>query len=116
MFHTSLGSVSVHDPFMALIRIGNRADLPLQGEAKEFQAEGKMVCVANVNGEFSALDNLCLHRGGPLGQGVVEKGRVVCPWHGWEFDAKTGQCSHSPLAVVTVYPLKIEGEDVFIDV
>ncbi len=72
------------------IKIGSKADLPADGEAKEFEVNGTTVCVANVDGKLAAMDNMCVHRGGPLGQGVVMDGKVICPWHGWSFDPKTG--------------------------
>ena len=48
------------------------------------------ICLANVNGELSALDNICPHRQGPLGQGWMEGEAVICPWHSWAFNVKTG--------------------------
>jgi nitrite reductase (NADH) small subunit len=75
-----------------------------------------MICVANVNGTITAMDNVCLHRGGPLGQGVIEKGKVVCPWHGWAWNPQSGEAVHNPAARVAVYPLKIENGDVWIDI
>jgi nitrite reductase/ring-hydroxylating ferredoxin subunit len=101
---------------MPLIKIARRSDLPAEGGVREFQAGEKMICVACVGGRYSALDNRCLHRGGPLGQGVIEKGKIVCPWHGWEFDACTGQSSRNPSARVARYSLRFEGEDVFVEV
>jgi nitrite reductase/ring-hydroxylating ferredoxin subunit len=95
------------------IKIASESDLPLNNEAKEFPCRGKTVCVANVNDEISAMENICLHRGGPLGQGVISGGKVVCPWHGWEWDPKTGE-SGPPGAKVAVYAVKIEGGDVFV--
>jgi nitrite reductase/ring-hydroxylating ferredoxin subunit len=70
--------------------------------------------VANVNGAISAMDNVCLHRGGPLGQGLIERGKLVCPWHGWMYDPQTGEAAHDHSAKVPVYPIKIEGDDVMI--
>lgn len=100
---------------MAYIKIANRAEMPPENEAREFEANGKTVCVANVEGALCALDNTCLHRGGPLGQGVVAEGKLVCPWHGWQWDPRTGQAAHSPDARVSVYPLKVEGDDVLVE-
>jgi len=60
-------------------KLASQSDLPGLNEAKEFPCGGKTVCVANVNGEISAMENTCLHRGGPLGQGVISGGKVVCP-------------------------------------
>ncbi|HKM86113.1 MAG TPA: Rieske (2Fe-2S) protein [Terriglobales bacterium] len=97
-----------------LVKLASEFDLPGPNEAKEFPCGDKTICVANVNGEISAMDNICLHRGGPLGQGVISGGKVVCPWHGWEWDPKTGEAG-APGAKVAVYPMKIEGGDVLIE-
>lgn len=101
---------------MPLTRIAAKSDLPAEGEAKEFTVGEKIICVANVEGEYSAMDNVCLHRGGPLGQGVVADGKVVCPWHGWQYDPKSGEAAHNSNAKVAVYPLKVEGEEIFVDI
>ena len=97
------------------VKIASKSELPPPGEAREFPCGEKMVCVANVSGTISAMDNVCIHRGGPIGQGVVAADKVVCPWHGWMWDPKTGEASHSPLAKVAVYPIKVEGEDVLVE-
>jgi nitrite reductase (NADH) small subunit len=101
---------------MSFVKIAVPSELPPNNEAKEFPCGDKTVCVANVNGEISAIDNVCLHRGGPLGQGVIEKGKVVCPWHGWAWDPKTGQAVQNPNARLAVYPLKIENGDVLVEI
>jgi nitrite reductase (NADH) small subunit len=98
------------------IKLTTQAELPPNNQAKEFPWGDKMICVANVNGTITAMENVCLHRGGPLGQGVIEKGKVVCPWHGWAWDPSTGQAVHSPSAKLPVYPLKIENGEVFIEI
>ena len=99
-----------------LVRIAAKADLPPDGEAREFVVGEKTICVANCEGALSALDNVCLHRGGPLGQGVVEDGKLVCPWHGWQYDPTTGEVAHNPAAKVAVYPIKVEGDDVLVEI
>jgi nitrite reductase (NADH) small subunit len=93
-----------------------QSELPPTDEAKEFPCGPKTICVANVNGTVSAMDNVCLHRGGPLGQGMIELGKVVCPWHGWVWDPKTGAADQNPSVKVAVYPLKIENGDVLIEI
>jgi nitrite reductase/ring-hydroxylating ferredoxin subunit len=103
-------------PVSNLVKLASRSELPPEGEAKEFPCGGKMICVVNVNGVITAMDNVCLHRGGPLGQGVVEGDKLVCPWHGWQWDPKTGEAVHSPAAKLAVYPLKMENGDVMIEV
>jgi nitrite reductase (NADH) small subunit len=97
-------------------KLAAQSDLPAADEVKEFPCAEKTVCVANVNGDYSALDNVCLHMGGPLGEGTIESGKVVCPWHGWKYDPKTGATTHNPSLKVAVYPLKIENGDVLIEI
>src|SRR6266567_8972999 len=98
------------------IKLTTKSELPAENEAKEFPCGGKVICVANVSGTITAMDNVCLHRGGPLGQGTIEGGKVVCPWHGWQWDPKTGQAAHNPAAKLSIYPCKIENGDVMIEV
>jgi nitrite reductase (NADH) small subunit len=72
--------------------------------------------VCNVNGAITALHGVCPHAGGPLGQGRIDEGgRLVCPFHEWEFDCATG--ANVALAAIAVpsYPVKVEGGDVFAD-
>ena len=96
-------------------RIASKQELPPAGEAKEFTVGEKMVCIANVNGRISAMDNVCGHHGGPLGQGLVDGGKVVCPWHGWRWDPVSGASMERPDVKVDVYPMKIEGDEVFVE-
>jgi nitrite reductase (NADH) small subunit len=96
-------------------KLTTQSELPTEGEAKEFPCGDKVICVANVGGTISAMDNVCLHRGGPLGQGTMEGGKVVCPWHGWQWDPQTGEAVHNAAAKVAVYAVKIESGDVLIE-
>jgi len=98
------------------IKLAAQSELPALNTAKEFSCGKKEICIANVNGTYSAMDNICLHQGGPLGAGVILSGKVVCPWHGWEWDPQTGQAVRVPNAKVAVYPIKIENGDVLIEV
>ena len=97
-------------------KLTTQSELPTVNEAKEFTCGNKEICIANINGEYSAMDNSCLHQGGPLGQGMIEDGKVVCPWHGWSWDPNTGGAAHNAKAKVAVYPLKIENGDVLVGI
>ena len=99
-----------------LIKLTNQSELPAVNEVREFPCGDRVICIANVNGEFSAMDNVCLHRGGPLGQGVVEKGKLVCPWHGWQWDPKTGQAVQNSSVKIALYPMKIENGEVWVEI
>jgi len=98
-----------------LIKLTAQADVPPNNQAKEFACIDKMVCVANVNGTITAMDNVCLHRGGPLGQGVIEKGKVVCPCTAG-FGIRGPAAAHNAEARLAVYPLKIEDGEVLIEI
>lgn len=99
---------------IAWVKLCGQNELPASGTAKEFTVQGRTLCVAMLGGKPLALDNVCPHRGGPLGEGTVEHGRIVCPWHQWEFDLVTGISTHSDKAKVAVYELKQEGTDVLV--
>ena len=98
------------------VRICSASEVPAEGYVGEFSLKGRPLCVANVNGEFSALNNVCPHRQGPLGQGWLEGAAVVCPWHSWTFDVKTGLAEYPVHARVNVYPLRVEGDDVLVEI
>ena len=97
-------------------RLTTASELPAANTAKEFPCANKEICIANVNGDYSAMDNVCLHQGGPLGQGTIEHGKVICPWHGWQYDPKTGQTVHNANLKVAVYPMKIENGDAMVEI
>ncbi len=84
------------------------------GKVKEIQVNDKTIALCNLKGEFYALDNVCLHRGGPLGQGYVEGEKIECPWHGWQFQVKTGATPMNPDVKVPTYEVKVEGADVMV--
>ena len=100
----------------SFLKIAELAQMPAVNEVKEFPCGEKMVCVANINGTYLAMDNACLHRGGPLGEGSVEGGKVVCPWHGWHWDPRTGQAEEDRSAKLATYPLVVEGGDVKVEI
>ncbi len=60
------------------------------GACLEAVAGNHVVALFNVDGQFYALDGVCPHQGGPLGQGTLEGCIVTCPWHGWQFDVRIG--------------------------
>ena len=86
------------------------------GEGKVITANGIQIALFNVGGAFYALDNTCSHRGGPLGDGMLSKNVVTCPWHGWQYDITTGQCLTTAGIILKRFPTKVEGDDVLVDV
>ena len=97
------------------VRLCGLAEAPAAGQVIEAEVAGVGICVANVGGELSALDNVCPHRQGPLGQGWVEGDMVICPWHSWMFHAKTGVAEFPKGERVKVFSLRVEGGDVLVE-
>lgn len=75
----------------------------------------KRIALFRSNGEIFALDETCPHRGAPLHQGEVRGGIVTCPWHQWQFELRSGCSPVNPLSKVATYPVRVEGDGVFIE-
>ena len=86
------------------------------GENKVVNVNGSEIALFNVDGQFHAIANTCPHRGGPLGEGILEGDVVQCPWHGWRFNVRTGANVMMPMSKVQKYEVKIEGGDIFLSV
>ena len=96
------------------ILIGQAADVPL-GEGRVVEVEGRTVALFNVDGALYALDNACSHRGGPLGEGDLEGTVVVCPWHAWRWDVKTGANVNNPAVKMPCFPVTVDDGHVFVE-
>jgi nitrite reductase (NADH) small subunit len=82
------------------------------GTGRTVHVRGREFALYNLDGEFHAIDDLCPHRGGPLGAGLLENGSILCPLHGWSFDLKTGHCRSNPEKPVQSYPVRVENGEV----
>jgi nitrite reductase/ring-hydroxylating ferredoxin subunit len=100
---------------VAFLRAAKKEEVPA-GTIREFQLDGKTVAVANVAGKLFAINNVCLHRGGPLGQGELDGPIVTCPWHGWRYDVTNGKLVTNPAVGVETYPVEVRGDDIFVDI
>ena len=94
--------------FMKVAAVG---DVP-PGTGKCIEAGGKQIALFNVGGTFHAIDNTCLHRGGPLGEGELEGMIVTCPWHGWQYDVRTGENEFDRAIKLRCYEVRVEDGDV----
>jgi nitrite reductase/ring-hydroxylating ferredoxin subunit len=100
---------------MAFVRTVKLGELP-PGTVREFSVEGRAIALANVEGKIYAINNLCLHHGGPLGQGMLEGKAVTCPWHSWQFDVTNGKSLQNPSVGVDCYRTEVRGDDIFVEV
>lgn len=96
------------------IRIASIEQCP-PGSAREFVAEQQVVAVFNVAGTLYALDGICPHQGGPLGEGTLQGCVVTCPWHGWQFDVRTGQHQTSASLRHARFPVKVVDDEILVD-
>ncbi len=88
------------------IDVGSEGELPPgRGMACYFE-DGREVAVFNVGGRLHCIENMCSHARGPLGQGHLEGETVTCPWHGWQFNVRTGECLDVPGRGVATHPAR----------
>src|SRR5262249_8781537 len=99
----------------SFVKVGDVSDVP-SGTGKCVEVGGKQVALFNVGGTFHAIDNTCLHRGGPLGEGQRDGVGVTCPWHGWQYDVTTGQNTRDESERVERCEVKVEGGAVLVAV
>jgi len=97
------------------VKVAEVGDVP-PGTGKCVEADGKQIALFNVAGAFHAIDNTCLHRGGPLGEGELEGTVVTCPWHGWQYDVTTGANLDDDTVRVARYEVKLEGGSILVGV
>jgi 3-phenylpropionate/trans-cinnamate dioxygenase ferredoxin component len=94
------------------IQVATRDEVP-DGEVRVVVAGGKRLVVCRIGDEFYALDDLCTHDNGPLGEGLVEDHEIECPRHGARFDVRTGRAVVMPAVVpIGVYPVRVEGDEI----
>jgi toluene monooxygenase system ferredoxin subunit len=87
------------------------------GEMREFEHDGHQILVVwPTDGEPRAFQALCLHEGIPLVDGDLDGSVLTCAAHMWEFDANTGENLMPGLGCLAVYPIRIEDNDVLVDV
>ncbi len=84
-------------------------------QMKEVQIDGQDVCIANVDGKYYAIGNVCTHEGGPLADGVLEGYEVECPWHQSRFDVRTGEVRGPPASESEpTYEIKVDGNSILV--
>ena len=115
-------------------RVARRSDIE-PGGRRLVEFDGKTVGIFNVDGKFFALVNQCVHQGGPVCNGKImprlsavvlpggevkevlsaEIDTIACPWHGWEYDLRSGRCLANPRLGIQSYEVVTEGDDLFLD-
>ena len=92
--------------------VGRVADFE-RGRGKMVTVDGRHVALFRLGDEFFAIDNLCLHKAGPLCDGDIDANDVVtCPWHGWSYQIKTGTLVQDPRVGVSKHDVRIDGDEI----
>ncbi len=97
-----------------LIKVAEVTDLA-PGQGKLVQVDEQDIALFNVDGTYYAMGAVCPHEEGPLHEGEVDGETIVCPWHGYDFNVRTGECSVTPELRVKTFVVKTEGNDLFIE-
>lgn len=100
---------------MPWVRVASAAEIP-PGQGKPVRAGALELAVFNEEGDYFALDDTCPHQGASLGEGLLHQGRVICPWHSWMFELRTGQAVRIPGIAVNRYPARRRGDDVEVEI
>ena len=100
---------------MTWLKVGTLGALP-PDSVMEVMVGEQPYAICNVGGTVTALNGICIHRGGPLGQGAIHEGRVVCPYHLWEFDCRTGEYDYDSSRRVATYKVAVENGDILLEV
>lgn len=94
--------------------VGKEMDFE-EGHAIIVEINKKQIAVFKIQNDYFAIDNICPHRGGPLGEGRLEGNEVTCPWHAWSFNLSTGKCVNIPQSLVTKFNLKKENSEIYVE-
>ncbi|MBI5631356.1 MAG: non-heme iron oxygenase ferredoxin subunit [Elusimicrobia bacterium] len=100
---------------MGFAKVASVSDIPA-GSMRVVEAGRLRIALCNVEGRFYAVEDVCTHDDGPLGEGTLRGCEVECPRHGARFDVRTGAVTRMPAVVpVRTFPVRVEGEDILVE-
>jgi nitrite reductase/ring-hydroxylating ferredoxin subunit len=99
---------------MPLVKVKPLVEFP-PGEVVELESGDASYAVCNIDGKLHCVCGTCPHAGGPLGQGSLHGNYLVCPWHGFEFDCRTGLNDDDEDMKIDTYPVVVQDGNVFVE-
>jgi nitrite reductase/ring-hydroxylating ferredoxin subunit len=89
----------------------------IPGQMKKISVDGKEIIVANIDGNYFAIDDTCTHSGASLSEGKLENSTITCDWHGAQFDCKTGKLVKFPAEIADLksYKVEVETDNIFVE-
>lgn len=98
------------------IKVAQVDDLE-DGELMAVEVDGEPVCLAKVDGEVYAFTDDCTHIGGPLNEGELDGDVLTCPWHGAQFNVRTGRVLRGPARQdIQTYAVRVDNQDIFVSI
>ncbi|MEK6904136.1 MAG: nitrite reductase small subunit NirD [Nanoarchaeota archaeon] len=98
-----------------LIKVANKDEI-ISGTGKVVEVNNKAIALFNVDGQIFAIDNTCVHRGGSLGEGMLDEKTVSCPLHYWQYNVETGKCLNVPTAKVNSYRVVVDNNNIMVEI
>lgn len=83
---------------------------------RRVEVGGRAIALFRIGGSIHAVEDVCLHAGGPLSEGSIEGTTVTCPWHGWKYDVTTGACALNPFQSLERFPVRVRAGTVEVEV
>lgn len=101
---------------VGFVKLASTSDLK-PNSMKGLMVNNQKILLANVNGNYFAIGDICMHRGCQISKGKLEGETVTCPCHGSKYDLKTGNFLKGPTKKgQPKYELKIQGQDIMINI
>ncbi len=96
------------------VRVAKTSDVP-EGGRKLVELDDHLIVLVHAGGQFYAIDDVCTHDGGPLGEGQLDGYTIACPRHGAKFDVRDGRALTMPATRPTLtHEVKVVGQDVLV--
>jgi nitrite reductase/ring-hydroxylating ferredoxin subunit len=95
----------------SFVTVARLEDLP-PGTLRTVSAGEDEVTLAHCNGGIYATQSRCLHLHGPLGEGHLEGCVLTCPWHGWQYDVRTGENEFDLAIKLQTYDVQVENGEI----
>ena len=97
-------------------RVASVTEIP-PGDKKIVEVDGVLVVLVNLDGQLYAVEDVCTHDGGPLGEGKLDGCELICPRHGARFDVRTGAATRMPaIEPAPTYEVRVEDGNVLVEV
>ncbi len=100
---------------LSFVKAADFSEIKKKGR-KLIKINNKSIVLFYLEGKVYAIDSVCAHKGGPLEEGELIDEEIICPWHAFMYNIKTGACLNSPGYSVKPYKIQIKNDDVMIEV